>query len=155
MKFFLVLVLLSPVLALGQSYSSGRISAVRDAGVEIVARGCERPSDVTEEPVQTVKPGVTAVRRSYRCPNAEMSVIQYEGRTIPYTLRVTGDKTPVADDIRTGMLARDVKRIFGTPERERGELMQYHVRQGSGMDIVSFGHRGGRVTSIEWTFVLR
>ena len=149
------MIFLLPGLSLGQSYSSGKIASVRDAGVEIIARGCERPSGVVEEPTQTVKPGVTAVRRSFKCPNAEMSVIQYEGRNVPYTLKVTGDKTPVTDDIRTGMLAKDVKRIFGTPERERGELMQYHVRQAGGMDIVSFGHRGGRVTSIEWQFVLR
>src|SRR5262249_51113753 len=118
-----------------QSYSAGRIANVRDAGVEIVARGCERPSGVAEEQVQTVKPGVTAIRRSFRCPNAEMSVVQYEGRSIPYTLKITGDKTTVTDDIRTGMLAKDVKRIFGTPERERGDLMQYHVPQSGGMDI--------------------
>jgi len=143
-----------PILAEAQSYSSGKIVSVRDAGIEIVAKACPRPSNVKEEPVQTVK-GVPAVRRSFRCPDAEMSVIVYEGRTIPYTLVVTGDKTSVTDEIRTGMLAKDVKRIFGTPEIDRGDRMQYNVPQDSGFDIVGFGHRGGRVTSIDWQFILR
>ncbi|MGH7634721.1 MAG: hypothetical protein ACRENC_13385 [Gemmatimonadaceae bacterium] len=143
-----------PVIAEAQSYSSGKIVSVRDAGVEIVAKGCAKPSNVVEAPIQTVK-GVPATRRSFRCPDAEMSVIEYEGRTIPYTLVVTGDKTSVTDEIRTGMLARDVKRIFGTPEIDRGDRMQYNVRRGDGMDIVGFGHRGGRVTSIDWQFLIR
>src|SRR4051812_16010244 len=80
-----------PILSEAQSYSSGKIVSVRDAGVEIVAKGCARPSNIVESQVQTLKPGVMAVRRSFRCPDAEMSVIGYEGRTIPYTLVVTGD----------------------------------------------------------------
>jgi hypothetical protein len=151
---FLALVIF-PVMAEAQSYSSGKIVSVRDAGVDIVAKACPRPSNVVEAPVQTLKPGVTAIRRSFRCPDAEMSVIEYEGRTIPFTLSVTGHKTSVTDEIRTGMLVKDVKRIFGTPEIDRGDRMQYNVPQGSGFDIVGFGHRGGRVTSIDWQFLIR
>jgi hypothetical protein len=154
MKFVLLLSLFFPALAAAQSYSSGKIVSVRDAGVEIVAKACAKPSNVVEAPVQTIK-GVPAMRRSFRCPDAEMSVIEYEGRRIPYTLVVTGDKTRVTDEIRTGMLAKDVKRIFGTPEVDRGDRLQYNVPQGSSFDIVGFGHRGGRVTSIDWQFVLR
>jgi len=155
MRVFLAFMWLMPALAAAQSYSSGKIVSVRDAGVEIVAKGCPRPSNVVEEPVQTLKPGVTAIKRSFRCPDAEMTVILYEGRTVPYTLTVTGDKTRVTDEIRTGMLAKDVKRIFGSPDLERGERLQYKVPQGPGFDIVGFGHRGGRVTSIDWQFLIR
>src|SRR5262245_22750027 len=119
-----LLILLLSFDAQAQSYSSGRIVSVRDAGRELALKGCERPGGLREEPVATMRKDVSVTRRSFTCPDAQMVVLRAGERTLPYTLAVTGDKTRVTDEVRTGMLAKDVREMFGKPDVERGQVME-------------------------------